>query len=96
MILLKKPYSITKPIPTMVEAVTKARGLTRLAIEVGFEDISQIIHLGADSSAAKSFACPRGLGRMKHIEIRDVWLQKGVEKGIWRSVRFLGIRIRLT
>jgi len=65
----------------MVEAVTKAKGLTGLAIELGFEDISQVIHLGTDSSAAKSFVCRRGLGRMKHIEIRDLWLQKEVREG---------------
>jgi len=65
----------------MVEAVTKAKGLTGLAMELRFEDISQIIHLGTDSNAAKSFVCRRGLGRMKHIEIRDLWLQKEGREG---------------
>ena len=65
----------------MVEALTKAKGLTGLATELGFENISPVIHLGTDSSAAKSFVCKRGLGRMKHIEIRDLWLQKEVRDG---------------
>eukprot|EP00973_Karenia_brevis_P020664 2837740-Karenia_brevis.AAC.1 len=34
-----------------------------------------------DSKAAKSFVCRRGLGKMRHIEIRDLWLQKVVYDG---------------
>ena len=34
-----------------------------------------------DSSAAKSFACRQVLGRMRHSEIRDLWLQKEVAEG---------------
>ena len=65
----------------MVEAVTRSKGLLGLAGELGYEDLSQIVHLGTDSSAAKSFVSRRGLGRMKHIEIRDLWLQKEVRDG---------------
>ena len=52
-----------------------------LASEMGFKDLSQIIQLGTDSSAAKSFVCRRGLGRMRHLEIRDLRLQKEVADG---------------
>eukprot|EP00973_Karenia_brevis_P060684 8439293-Karenia_brevis.AAC.1 len=45
----------------MVERVTRAKGLKNLAIELGFSGISNVIHLGFDSSAAKSFVCRRGL-----------------------------------
>ena len=37
--------------------------------------------MGTDSSAAKSFVCRRGLGKMRHLEIRDLWLQKEVSDG---------------
>eukprot|EP00973_Karenia_brevis_P089192 12368167-Karenia_brevis.AAC.1 len=63
----------------MVEAVTGAKGLLSLAREMRFVDISNLVRLGTDSSAAKSFVCRRGLGRMRHIEIRDLWLQKEVQ-----------------
>ena len=33
------------------------------------------------SSAVKSFVNRRGLGRMRHLEIRDIWLQKEVRDG---------------
>eukprot|EP00973_Karenia_brevis_P076258 10590403-Karenia_brevis.AAC.1 len=62
----------------MVDAVTRAQGLVSLAQEVGFENLSNVVQLGTDSSAAKSFVCRRGLGKMRHLEIRDLWLQKEV------------------
>ena len=65
----------------MIEAVTRAKGLLSLAAEMGFGNLSNVVHLGTDSSAAKSFVSRRGLGKMRHIEIRDLWLQKEVLEG---------------
>eukprot|EP00973_Karenia_brevis_P042816 5926791-Karenia_brevis.AAC.1 len=62
----------------MVEAVTRAKGLVSLAQEVGFENLFNVVQLGTDSSAAKSFVCRRSLGKMRHLEIRDLRLQKEV------------------
>ena len=64
----------------MVEAATRAKGLVTLAQEVGL-NLSNVIKLGTDSSAAKSFVSRRGLGRMRHLEIRDLWLQQEVREG---------------
>ena len=61
---------------TMIEAVTRAKGLISLARELGFEGMSNVVCLGTDSSAAKGFVSRRGLGKMRHLEIRDLWLQK--------------------
>ena len=74
----------------MVEAVTRAKGLITLSREMGFVELSGVIHLGTDSSAAKSFVCRRGLGRMRHLEIRDLWLQKEVSDGKVRVFKTLG------
>ena len=65
----------------MIEAVTRAKALRSLAGELGFKELSNIVHIGTDSSAAKSFVNRRGLGRMRHLEIRDLWLQKEVRDG---------------
>ena len=46
----------------MIEGVTRAKGLLSLARELGFEELSTVVHLGTDSSAAKSFVSRRGLG----------------------------------
>ena len=62
----------------MIEAVIRAEGSCNLAVEVGFRDLENIVHIGTDSSAAKSLVGRQGLGKMKHLEIRDLWLQKKV------------------
>ena len=48
--------------------------------ELGFL-VTDRIQLFTDSSAAKSFVSTTGLGRMKHLEIRDLWLQREVGLG---------------
>ena len=65
----------------MIEGVIKAKGLISLAKELGFVDLVNVVHLGTDSTAAKSFVSRQGFGKMKHIEIRDMWLQKEVRDG---------------
>ena len=75
----------------MVEAVTRAKGLGSLARDLGFSNISSVVQLGTDSSAAKSFVCRRGLGKMRHLDIRDLWLQKEVADGKLEVSKVLGI-----
>ena len=65
----------------LIEGVTRAKGLRSLASEIGFGELSNVVKLGTDSSAAKSFVCRRGLGKMRHLHIRDLWLQKEVRDG---------------
>ena len=65
----------------MVEGVTRAKGLIALAGELGFGELTNVVYLGTDSSAAKSFVGRRGLRKMRHLEIRDLWLQKEVGEG---------------
>ena len=66
---------------TTIEGVTRAKGLLSLARELGCKGMSQIVQIYTDSSAAKSFVCRRGLGRMRHLEISDFWLLKEVAEG---------------
>jgi hypothetical protein len=56
----------------MIEGVTRAKGLANLARELGYGDLSEVITIGVDSQAAKQFVSRRGLGRMKHLEMRFV------------------------
>ena len=64
----------------MIEAVIRAKGVINVMIELGFE-VQQELQLHTDSSAAKSFVSRKGLGKMKHLEIRDLWLQREVALG---------------
>ena len=70
----------------MIEGVTRAKGLISLAGEMGFKELKNVVYVGTDSSAARSFVGRRGLGRMRHLDIRDLWLQKEVGEG----VKFIG------
>ena len=49
--------------------------------EQSLADKKVIIKLGVDNSAAKSFVPRRGYGRMKHLELRDLWIQKEIGDG---------------
>jgi len=64
----------------MIEAVIRGKGILNIMLEMGFI-ITERIQLFTDSSAAKSFVSRTGLGRMKHLEIRDLWLQREVGLG---------------
>ena len=64
----------------MIEAVIRGKGILNIMLEMGFL-ITERIQLFTDSSAAKSFVSRTGLGRMKHLEIRDLWLQREVGLG---------------
>ena len=65
----------------MVEGVTRSRGLLDLIFELGLRGVSQSLRLWTDSAAAKSFVSRHGTGRMRHLQIRDLWIQKEVADG---------------
>ena len=74
----------------LVEAVLRAKGLVTVAAELGFTSLRTEVKAATDSSAAKSFISRRGLGKMKHIEIRDLWLQEEVLKGLVEVMKVRG------
>ncbi len=39
------------------------------------------VQVNADPSATKSIASRRGAGRVRHIEVRELWVQDHVAKG---------------
>ena len=49
--------------------------------ELGVAEVSPVAQVLTDSSAAKSFVSKRGLGKMRHMELRELWLQKEVGEG---------------
>ena len=68
---------------SMVEGVLRARGLQNIGREIrmpGSEEGVQL-YLWVDSSAAKSFVSKRGAGKMRHMEVRWLWLQEEVRRG---------------
>lgn len=54
----------------IVEAVARAKVLPSLARGLGFGGLSKVVQMDTGSSAAESFVCRYGLGRMRHLKVR--------------------------
>ena len=52
-----------------------SRGIVKFTQELGFKGVSIVVHFGNNGNAFKSCLCRRGFGKMRHLEIRDLWLQ---------------------
>ena len=75
---------------TTVEGATRALGAQAVAKELGVEVGDLVVELATDSSAAKSFASRRGLGRNRHVEVKWLWLQTAVAQGRFKLQKILG------
>ena len=64
----------------LIDAVLRAKWAQSVLSELGAV-VSPVAEACTDSSAAKSFVSRRGLGKMRHLELRDLWLQREVGDG---------------
>ena len=48
------------------------------------------VEIATDSSGAKSFASRRGSGRIRHIEVKWLWLQQAVADGRFHMTQVAG------
>ena len=62
----------------IVRAATQGLGVKGLLSDLGVEVSLQV---STDSSAAKSIASRGGAGKVRHIEVRELWVQERVAKG---------------
>ena len=74
----------------MVDGVLKMKGMKSMSVELGLASSDDVIELQVDSAAGKSFISRRGLGKMRHVELRDLWIQREVGEGKFRVVKFEG------
>ena len=80
----------------MVDGVTRAKGLKTASEELGVQselevDMNRgVFECYTDSSAAKAMASRRGSGRSRHIEVRHLWLQGEVARGLVRVRKIKG------
>ena len=65
----------------IVDATLRAKGMLSVLSELGLSGMSNVLEVFTDSAAAKSFVSKRGLGKMRHLELRDLWLQREVGEG---------------
>ena len=75
---------------SMVEGALRVKNLQTIGAEIGMQGLDNAILLKTDSSAAKSFAARRGLGKMRHMEARYLWLQTEVLKQTVVVCKFRG------
>ena len=62
----------------LVEAVLRGKGLLTVAKEVVFVEVTEVVRAATDSSAAKGIVSRTGLGKLRHIEVNELWLQEKV------------------
>ena len=74
----------------LVDGASRALGVQAAAKELGIVAEDMTIEMATDSSAAKSYASRRGAGRVRHIEVRQLWLQQAVADGRFHLVKVLG------
>ena len=74
----------------MLDGVLRAKGLVGVFGELGVPLTSNVVELCTDSAAAKSFGSRRGLGQMRHLELRHLWLQREVGLGLVMVTKVAG------
>ena len=62
----------------MVEGCSEALGMRALACDLG---MSLSIEMRSDASAAIGIASRRGVGKVRHIEVSQLWLHQRVANG---------------
>ena len=62
----------------MVKGAGNALGLAGVFLDLG---VKHEIVLYTDSSAAKGISSRRGLGKLRHVELNELWLQDQVSRG---------------
>ena len=71
----------------MVKGAVEALGIQAVAADLGWQ---MHIRLWVDSSAAKSMASRRGLGKVRHLDVRHLWLQEAVRQQKLEVKKILG------
>ena len=65
----------------MYDGATRGLGMRTVMTEMGLSPQLKMIRVYTDSSVAKSFVATRGLGKMRHLEVKLLWLQELVQMG---------------
>ena len=71
----------------MVKGGSTALGVQSMLADLGVE---LKVRLRTDASAAKGIATRRGLGKIRHIEVHQLWLQEKVTRGVIEVMKVKG------
>ena len=64
----------------MFEGATRGCGMQAIMAEMGLLPSLSVLGVATDSSVAKSFVATRGVGKMRHLEVKLLWLQEQVRR----------------
>jgi hypothetical protein len=62
----------------MFEGAARGCGMQAILCEMGLLPSVSLLRVSTDSSVAKSFVATRGVGKMRHLEVKLLWLQEQV------------------
>ena len=75
----------------IVKGACQGIGVRSMFKDFQINDVSQrYVEINEDSSAAKGIASRRGLGKLKHIDIKEFWTQEKVNSGELKITKVLG------
>ena len=74
----------------MYDGATRGLGMQTVMTEMGLSPQLKMVRISTDSSVAKSFVATRGLGKMRHLEVKFLWLQEIVQMGNVRVEKVSG------
>ena len=74
----------------MFDGATRASGMQTVMAEMGLSPQLKMVRISTDSSVAKSFVATRGLGKMRHLEVKFLWLLETVQMGKVRVEKVSG------
>ena len=63
------------------DGATRSLGVKTVMTEMGIDPTLKVLRMFTDSSVAKSFVSTRGLGQMRHLDVKLLWLQESVQRG---------------
>jgi hypothetical protein len=64
----------------MFDGATRGCGMQAIMTEMGLLPSLAVLRVCTDSSVAKSFVATRGVGKMRHLEVKLLWLQEQVRR----------------
>ena len=77
---------------SMYDGAARGVGLLSILSEMGVAPVLSLVQVRTDSAVAKSFTATRGLGKMRHVEVKLLWLQEQVHRGRLQVLKVSGIR----
>ena len=74
----------------LVSGCAEALGVQSLASDLGYD--LEVVVVYTDSDACRGIASRRGLGKMRHVELKYLWVQEVVKAGRLRVKRVDGLK----